>query len=34
MAKRKLRLLLIPVAIALFVIGWLLYYFGEKRRKA
>ena len=30
MAKRKLRLLLIPVAIALFVIGWLLYFFGRK----
>ena len=34
MAKRKLRLLLIPVAIALFVFGWILYCLGRKRRKS
>ena len=34
MAKRKLRLPFIPVAIAFFLIGWLLYCMGRKRRKA
>jgi hypothetical protein len=28
--NRKLRLLLLPIAIPIFMVGWLLYYFGRK----
>jgi Sec-independent protein secretion pathway component TatC len=28
--KRRLRLLLLPIAVPLFLVGWLLYYFGRK----
>jgi hypothetical protein len=27
--NRKLRLLLLPIAIPIFLVGWLLYYFGR-----
>ncbi|MCW3996301.1 MAG: hypothetical protein NWE98_09190 [Candidatus Bathyarchaeota archaeon] len=29
MKNRKLRLLFLPIAISIFMVGWLMYYFGR-----